>query len=244
MNTLKKFKWFWMAFTVLSVFTVAVFSRALIFSPFRFDPQPIGQFEAEINGSKQKNDVWVNMGSMEDLQAELTEEWSKEGWHPVHHGMDFAPTLLGLEAAPDILSPYLQMEIFEKKDSYRTLSLLQDSEKNQTYGWVSDTPKNVFDLSQAQAHWDFPFQPPLQAKRLYCQKNLNFQMAFIFIPPQRNLAAFFQKLSSFQNFELRYLGQSNDRASYMLSKGRLRLLALLDNGQKESVISLVYFAKK
>lgn len=226
------------------VFTVVVFSRALIFSSFHFYPQPIGEFEAELNGSKQKNEVWVNAGNMKELQAELTKEWMKEGWTPVSQGMDFAPTLLGLRAAPDVLSPYLQMKMFEKSNAYRTFSLLEDSERGQTYGWVSETPKNILDLSQARAHWDFPFFPPSQAVRLYCQKSQNFQMAFIFIPANQDLTSLFLKLCVSQNFDLHPLGRSNDRPSYMLGKGKLRLLALLDYGQKENVISLVYFSKK
>jgi len=243
-SSIKKFKWFWITFVGLVVFTVAVFSRAIIFSSFHFNPQLIGEFEAELNGAKQKNEVWVNEGSMQDLQEELTKEWSKQGWTVVSQGMDFAPTLLGTSKAPDILSPYLQMKLFEKNNSYRTLSLLQDSERLQTYGWVSETPKSILDLSQAQAHWNFPLTPPAQAIRLYCQKTMNFQMAFIFIPTQRDLFPLFQNLCASQHFALHSLGRSNDRSSYMLAKGNLRLLALLDHGQKEDVISLVYLSKK
>lgn len=239
-----KFKWFWITFFGLTVFAISVFSRALIFSSFHFDPQPIGEFEAELNGSKQKNEVWVNAGSMKELQENLTKEWMKEGWTPVSQGMDFAPTLLGLEAAPDVLSPYLQMKMFEKNEAYRTLSLLEDSERGQTYGWVSETPKKILDLSQAQAHWDFPLAPPPQAIRLYCQKTSNFQMAFIFLSSKDDLVPLFKNLCFSQSFDLRPLGRNNDRLSYMLGKGKIRLLALLDYGQKENVISLVYFRKK
>jgi hypothetical protein len=237
-------KWFWTTFLGLWIFTVAVVCRALIFSNFRFNPKPIGDFEAELNGSKQKNEVWVNTGRMKDVQAELTKEWINQGWNPVAQGMDFAPTLLGLGNSTDVLSPYLQIKMFEKDENYRTLSLLEDSEQCQTYGWVSETPKNILDLSQARAHWTFPFQPPDQAIRLYCQKSMNFQTAFIFLPSNQEPLKLFQDLCLSQNFEVRSLGQSNGRLSFILAKGNLRLLALLDYRQKENVISLVYFPKK
>jgi hypothetical protein len=238
-----KFKWFWMTLLGLSIFTVAVFSRALIFGTHSFNPQIIGSFDADLNGLKQKNEIWVNSGNINDLQKELTQAWEKEGWAQVAQGMDFAPTLLGLNGMKDVLSPYLQMKLFEKGKMYRSLNLLQGSQNDQTYGWVSETPKDILDPSKAISHWDFPLRPPVQAKRLYLEKYMDCQMAFIFVPANLNPKTLFSNLCTDQNFELVSLGQTNERASFMLMKGHLRILAMLDYGSKENLISMVYFNK-
>jgi hypothetical protein len=225
------------------MFTIAVFSRALIFSPHHFSPQVIGTFDADLNGSKQKNEVWINSGSMMESQKELTQDWLKDGWAPVAQGMDFAPTLLGLDNAPDVLAPYLQMKMFEKDGVYRFLSLLQDSEKDQTYGWVSETPKKILDPSQALSHWEFPLMPPKNPSKLYLQKCMNCQMAFIFMSQNTDLTGVFKTSCANQDFDLIPLSRSNDRLSFMLKKGKIRILAMLDYGENENLISLLYFPK-
>lgn len=243
MTSKGKNKWFWFTFTFLTVFTLSVVSRALIFSPLRFEPKILGHFETEMNGSKQDNQVWVNDGNLKDLEKTIVQDWTGLGWKTVAQGMDFAPSLLGIGKTSEILSPYIQMKVFQKNDTLRTLSLMQDPQGDRTYGWVSETPKDVLDLERARTHWDFPFSPPKYAQRLICQKNPKFELAFIFLPPNGDLPKAFHQICSAQGFQIKPFQDAQNHLGYLLSRGSVRLLAILDAVEKEDRISLVCFKK-
>jgi hypothetical protein len=238
-----KNKWFWFTFTFLTVFTLSVVSWALIFSPLRFEPKILGHFETEMNGSKQNNQVWVNDGNLKNLEKTIVRDWTGSGWKPMAQGMDFAPSLLGIGKTSEVLSPYIQMRVFQKNDTLRTLSLMQDPLGDRTYGWVSETPKDILDLEKARAHWDFPFTPPKYAQLLICQKNPKFQLAFIFLPTNRDLSKAFNQICLAQGFQIKPFQDTPDHWGYLLSRGSVRLLAILDATEKEDRISLVRFSK-
>ena len=236
-------KWFWATLVSLSLFTLSVFSWALIFSPLRFDPMTLGHFESEMNGTTQDNVIWVNDGNLKGLQTLIEQDWARSGWHPVAQGTDFAPSMLGFGKGTNILSPYLQMKVFEKSDRFRTLSLMQDSQGDQTYGWVAETPKDILDPVKARAHWDFPFSAPKTATRLICQKNPKFRIAFIFLPKGGDLPEVFDGLCRNQGFQIKPFQDTPGHLGYLLQRGSARLMALLDPTGKEDLISLVLFEK-
>lgn len=236
-------RWFWVTLAFLFLFTLSVCSWALIFSPLQFDPKILGHFESEMNGSKQDNLIWVNDGSLKDLQGLIEKDWARAGWKPVAQGTDFAPSLLGFEKNSEVLSPYLQMKVFQKNETLRALSLMQDSQGDRTYGWVAETPKDILDLAKARAHWDFPFTPPKSATRLICQRNPKFQIAFIFLPKSQNLPRTFQGLCEDQGFQTKPFQNSPGHLGYLVHRGPARLLALLDQDGKDDLISLVHFLK-
>lgn len=236
-------KIFWATLASLCLFTLSVFSWALIFSPLRFDPQVLGHFESEMNGSAQDNVVWVNDGTLRALQVLIEQDWGRSGWRPVAHGTDFAPSMLGFGKGTNILSPYLQMKVFEKNDTFRTLSLMQDSQGDRTYGWVAETPKDILDPVKARAHWDFPFSAPKNATRLIYQRNPKFRIAFIFLPKGRDLPEVFRTICRDQGFQIKPFQDTPGHLGYLIQRGSARLLALLDPAGKEDLISLVLFER-
>ncbi|HVZ80575.1 MAG TPA: hypothetical protein VHE12_07225 [bacterium] len=238
-----KNRWFWSTFSFLTLFTLSVFSWALIYSPLRFDPRTLGHFKTELNGFQQDNILWVNDGEPKALGSLIDREWAHSGWRPVAQGMDFAPRLLGLSDLPTVLSPYVQMRVYENTGSYRTLGLMEDPQGDRTYGWVAESPKGLLDLQKARAHWSFPFAPPRDAKRLIHQQNPKFELAFIFLPKTHDLDDEFERSCRSQGFETRQFQGTPDHSDYLLVKGQVRLLALLEPGTKEDLISLVRFEK-
>jgi hypothetical protein len=236
--------WFWGTFFFLVFFTGSIFSWALIFSPIHFEPKTIEKFETEFNGSIQKNQIWVNDGRLKNLLPVIARKWKEEGWISYANGLDFTSSLLGEVGDTGTIPENLRLNIFRKKGFFKTLGLWEPLNESKTYGWESEVPDSAFNPDRAKAHWTFPFIPPPNTSRLYCQKLKNFQIAFISFPPRENLVAFFQQLCASQGFSLRLWSQDDGQKVYVLFKNNRRLLAVLNSEEGRDSLSLVSLNKR
>jgi hypothetical protein len=239
-----KQKWFWGTFLFLTIFTSTVIAWALIFSPVRFSPKTLQEFQTKINGTEEKNQIWVNEGHLKELLPVIVEKWDKEGWKIHGQKMDLTPAVLGLLDDSIDLEDNLQVRVFKKGDLYRTLGLWEPPGNDETYGWVGELPDRAFNPSLAVEKWDFPMAPPPNALRIYCQGLGNLKVALISLPPPRNFDDQFLAYCSSQGFTGKLWKKNEDESVYFLNQGGKKILAFLNMDEGEGHISLVSFDPK
>ncbi len=238
-----KQKWFWGTFAFWVIFAGTVMAWALIYSPVHFAPKFLSQYETEINGLKQKNELWVNEGHLTALLPVITQNWLKDGWRPAGNNLDLTSAILGALDENTDLSDQVQVRVFQKKDFHKTLGLWEPTGENQTYGWVSEIPDKALNPSTAKSNWHFPFIPPENSNRLYCQKLKNLQIALITLPADTRFEDHFHESCINQGFTQNLWRNDPDKKSYILSKGKTRLLAVLTAEGNQDSISLAYFLR-
>ncbi len=238
-----KRNWFWLTFLFWVLCTVSVVSWALIFSPARYAPQIIGRFQTRINGERQDTEIWRNEGRLKDLLPVITEAFQSQGWRPTRDGIDLAPALLGAAAEDSDLPSRLQVVVFQKKGSYKTLGLWEPRREGETYGWTSEIPDAAFNPQRARANWDFPLLPPADAQRFYCQSLRNFEVALVSRPGRKGVPGDFGRLCASQGFQARLWRKDDGRETYSLSKGKDRLLAVVARDGAQEWWTLVRFGR-
>ncbi len=228
-----KRKWFWITLIFWASFTCTVITWPLIYAPVRFDPKIIGEFETKVNGFKQKNIMWINEGNLNDLLPIILEKLTKEGWISVGKNMDLTPVLLGIADESEQPSKHLLIKVFQRKDFYKTLGLWEPVGAGKTYGFVGEIPDSIFSLSQAKTHWDLPFTPPSDSNSLYCQKLNNIDIGLISLPYQDKFGDVFHQLCVTRGFSEKLLSSETDKKIFVLTKGRIKILAIseIENGQ-------------
>jgi len=232
-------KWFWLTLVFLFIFTSSVISWAVIFSPIRFQPKIIEKFETQVNGLSQKNEVWVNQGSLEKLIPIITEKLAGDGWAVLGKSINLAPEFFGILDEESALDPKLQMKVFKKGKIYKTVGLWEASDENQTYGYVSEIPDASFSPIQARTQWKFPLKPPDDADELFCQKLENFQIALISLPMVKNPDNTLSQLCASQGFNRKLLRRESDKKTYLLSKSNTRIVAILSFEENQNYLSMV-----
>jgi len=231
-------KWFWFTLIFLFISTSSVISWAVIFAPIHFQPKIIEKFETQINGLKQKNEIWINQGSLEKLIPLIMEKWTNEGWVSEGSSLNLAPEFFGVLDESSSLDSKIQMKVFKKEKIYKTLGLLESADRNQTYGYVSEIPDAAFNPKQARARWKFPLLPPDTSDELFCQKLQNFQVAFISIPADKNPENTFNQLCLSQGFNQKIWRQEIDKKIYILTKGNKRIVAIISFEETRCHISM------
>ena len=237
-----KYKWFWL--TLLTWFVLGGISTwALIYSPFQLFPRKVSRFNVEVNGSIQKYELYELPNSLEDCLAGTTELWSKEGWMCRTGNINFANMLLGLKSDCSLLSTYLYISLFQKKDLFRVLGLWRNYDNTRTYQCIAEIPKKCFETGAGMAWWDFPISPPPDAFQPCCARFGDFQTAIWFQPSGQNLENKFIELFSNQGYEGKLWVKNDFETVYLLRKGKFRLLALLKSGERKDVISFLNLNK-
>jgi hypothetical protein len=231
--------WFWATIAFWGIFSSAVISWALIFTPIQFDPQTIHRFSTQINGLPQEHTLWVNSGPLNRLIPLIEAQYQKQGWQPVGSGFDFAPAALGTQDPSFAFPDSFQIKLFEKDGEARTLGLWQSPQADQTYGWACDTPQAIQDFGQARKNWDFPFLPPSTAVSFYVEKLKNFQVAIIILPVSPHPGEQFDEICRSQSFSKSPYAKGAQGASFILRKNNCRLLAQVISGRAQTSLSFV-----
>ncbi|MGH7739352.1 MAG: hypothetical protein ACREL1_04325 [bacterium] len=231
--------WFWGTLVFWAIFSSAVLSWALIFSPLAFDPRTIRHFQTHLNGIAQDQKIWVNPGKLNRLIPGLEARYRAQGWLPLGHGMDFAPAALGIENPAIGFPDSLQIKFFKKNGIYRTLGLWQSPQEDQTYGWTCDTSQDFQDWRQARSQWSFPFKPPANTSAFYAEKIGKLQIAILVLPASRNPSETFAALCRAQGFEETAYPGGPSAASFLLSKNRKRFVAQVQADPTRTSISVM-----
>jgi len=237
-------KWFWGTLVFWSVFAIALTGRALIYSNLRFDPQIISRYEIKTNGLAQSHQFWINEGCLSDLVPLVDDRLCQEGWSKCQGGNDLIPNLLQLEGLVPDISDRVQIKMFQKPGFHLALGLLQDQNEPKTYGWEGIYPDAVFNLDQARKGWDLPFPVPSDAKQLINEKLENLQISMLVLSPQKNLVERFQALCQEGNWRASEWKSGGEDPAFLLTRGRVKLLALLSRQDFEDVITLLKFDKR
>jgi hypothetical protein len=233
-----KYKWFWITLALWFVLG-AITSRALIFSPFQFTPQKIAHLEPTVNGQKQSDDFYVLLNCLQDCLITTTKHWEEAGWKCVTPGANIASLLLGLKNNDTILSSYIQLRLFQKKESYRLLGLWNDEKNRKTYECVCEFPISIFSEKASINHWDFPLKPSSGAFRPFCFNYGGQHIASWEQPSDGNGEYQFHQLFSNQGFTGRLWSRRNEETVYILQKGSIKLLAVIRPQNMRTSISLV-----
>ena len=237
-----RYKWFWMTLLFWTGCGVAVSAWALIFSPHRPDFSEIAAFSGEVNGSRQDHEISVSAVSLEDARVETEGRWRREGWTPVGGPANFASVVLGLKD-DGLLDPTLRVSLFAKEGRYRVLGFLRDPRKNLTYRWVGEIPKETFNAPSPGDPWDFPIAPPRWALHPYFGRLGEFQMATWGFPSDNASQERFLETCRVQGFEGKIFSESGGEIVYILTRGSVRLIAVLTGGNSVREVSLVWLGK-
>ena len=239
-----KYKWFWITLTTWVILGTIFSCWAFIYSPLKLDWREKVQFNGSLNGFKESNTVDIVSGALADCLEQTKKQWEIEGWKPMTGGLNLAPLLLGLSSDHNLLSPYLYVGIFQKKDYYRVLSFYNDYRLNQTYRLVSEIPQKAFNPKEILNHWNFPLKPPVEAFSPYCGEFKKFGIALWFLPFDKNSQDHFQAFCSDQGFDYRLWKTEDKEKIFTLRKGNIRLIAVLNTEDKKNVISMVRLDSK
>ncbi len=231
--------WFWATIVFWFILAGAFVGRALIFSPDRFSPKTICQYESTTNGVKETNRVWVNEGRLKSLLPIITNKFRSEGWTPEGRELDLTPLLLELSEENPSLEGRLEIHAFKKAGATKALGLLENPSSDTTYGWEGELPDSVFNPSQSRSSWNFPFTPPEDSRELFCQKLMNFRIGLIYLDHDNGLYQRFSSLCLRQGFRIRPWRGDPEREVFLLSKPSFKLLAVLNPQPLEDVIALV-----
>lgn len=237
-----QYKWFWITFCGWC-FTAAVGAWALIFSPFHLNSKKISEFSSEVNGTVGINQILVCASPLPESLRATTQQWQSEGWKCTTGTLNLAPLLLKSSkenwAGLDSLA---QLRIFQKGDSYRLLGLLSDFNDNQTYEWIAEVPKKAL-KSLKPSEVDFPLKPPSTALDIRTVKSKKIETCMWSLRSPKKPDAQFMDTYASQGFSGRLWSKQNRESIYILRRGTLRLLAVVEAGNKKSSISVVKLDK-
>ncbi len=241
---MKKNRWFWGTLLFWVLFSLAVTSRALIYSQLSFDPKIISRYEIHANGLTQSNQFWVNDGCLTDLLPLLERHYKQEGWTPCLSGKDLVPDLLQLEGlAPDI-SDQFQIKMFQKPGCRLALGLLQSADSPQTYGWEGVLPDACLNLKQERKAWGLPFPAPLEATQLISEKLENLEFGVALFNREKDLTDLFKSLCIRDQWKAIPLKPDAESLSFLISKGNEMLLAVLSHPDNGDSITFVKFKSR
>ncbi len=230
-------KWFWGTLIFLMLFSGSIVSWALISAPLRFGPQIISHFENDLNGQKQRTDIWVNQGRLTDLLPLVLSEMEKNGWKS--NGIDLSSALLGPSAKGLDFSDQLDVKVWEKDGTYRTIGLLQSKDADMTYGATSDFPKTAFDMNKTLKSWDFPIPPPDKKDLIFNVKLKNMKVGIILASGSENPFEKFTKNCYEAGYSMTLTEEEKNKKVFLLKNKKNRILAVFDRTQAANSIALV-----
>jgi hypothetical protein len=232
-------KWFWGAFLFLLTMSGAVISWALISSSLHFSPQVISHFENDLNGQKQKTDIWVNQGRLTDLTPLVLKTMDEQKWRPLSQGANFTNALLGIPDQNFDFSDQLQIKVFEKDGIYRTLSMLQSKDTDVTYGATSDIPKIAFNAGNAKNNWNFSIPVPNGAQLIYGVKLQNMKLGLILYPHVRVPFNEFIQTCATAGYSVNLEQEEKNKKVFLIANKKNRILAIFNQEDSHNCISLV-----
>ncbi len=237
-----KFKWFWITFIVWCLLG-GVGAWALIFSPFSFTSTKVTEFKAEINGGTAESQILVSSASLGSSLDSLTKEWQAEGWNRVSGNLNLASILLDMpKGYARVLDSIVQVQMFQSKDSFRLLGLWSDFNDHQTYEWVTDVPQKIM-KSQKPADVDFPLKPPAKAANVLTIKSGKIEVCSWSLASQTESPAQFTSIFALEGFNSYLWSKQPGEWFYILNRGSIKLLAVVQTKGEENLISLVKLDK-
>lgn len=233
MRYFARYKWFWL--TLGLWFTVGTFSAwALIFSPFHLNLTTISEFSATVNGVEQIDRIFVSHTSPATDIGALTKEWQETGWVSASGGINLVNVILGTpsDQRPTI-DRLAQLRLFRRKDRIRLLGTLA-AQGGQTYHWVSEMPTRAIERPDTTTI-DLPLQPPMEATDIATVKMGGIQAIVFTIPNSFD----FHSLYLEQGFSSRDLPGHRDQEAYLLQKGGMKMMAVVEKTHGQSRVSLM-----
>lgn len=238
---MKNQKWFWM--TLGTWCFIAAGAWALIFSPFHLRSREISEFSVKVNGADEKNQIWACEVSVPKSLESLSHEWESEGWKCSTGKFNLASALLLLPPEDqEILAQVIQLRVFEKKHFYRLLGAINNPEENQTYGWTAEFPQAALQ-SQNPSKIDFPLKPPAGAFEILDLEFQKMAACSWSLPAVKNPRIQLQRIYTAQGFSGRLFAQQDGESVYILQRGPIKLMAVLEVADKKSTISVVKLDK-
>jgi hypothetical protein len=238
----KNRKWFWLTFGAWC-FIASVGAWALIFSPFSWESKEISEFSLQVNGSIETHQIRLGSGSVKGTLDALTYQWEQEGWRCETRDVDLAAFMTNVPLEYEkAMASIVQLRVFKGKDSYRILGLLNDPEKDQTYQWIAEIPKAAV-RGQNPSQTDFPLKPPVNAINVFTVKSEKMDASLWSFPRQKNTESQFVDIYVSQGFSGHLWARQSYDSVYILRKGSIRLLGIVDQGSKKNMISLVKLNK-
>jgi len=237
---MKGHSWFWLTFlTWCLIGTMAAW--ALITSSSDMDLKQVAKFDISINGTTEPNRIQVTSEPLDRSLAEMTQRWEKEGWTPLPKGLDFISTLLDLPPQyARSLDPLAKLAVFQDKggENFRILGLLRDGSNERTYQWTVELPKKALRPSDP-SRLPFPFKPPTQAADVV---SITTGKVDVLGWKERSGIGAEEALSrccSSQGFDKKELSRNDGESVFIVQKGPVKLLAVVDRGPQDGTVALV-----
>jgi hypothetical protein len=239
---MKNHKWFWMTFGAWC-FIATMGAWALIFSPFHLNLKKISEFQVKINGYSSKSQVLTTSAPIDRSLNAITRQWESEGWKSLTNNLNFAPILMNIpEKYENLASTLVQLQIFQKNEDYRLLGLLNDVNDNQTYQWIDEVPKKAI-KGQDPSKIEFPLKPPQNASNVFTIKSEKVETCSWSLPAGPRIENQFIHTYASQGFNGRIWSRRTGESTYILQRGSIKLLAVLDQSGNKNIISLVKLNK-
>lgn len=239
---MKNYKWFWMTFGGWC-FITTMGAWALIFSPFHLNSKRISEFQVEINGYSALNQVLTSSFPIDRSLKAITGQWESEGWKSITNNFNMAPILMNIpEKYEKLASSLVQLQMFEKNGDYRLLGLLNDMNSNQTYQWINEFPKKAI-RGQDPSKVEFPLKPPQTASNVFTIKSEKVKTCSWSVPVSFRIEDQFIHTYALQGFSGRVWSKRTGESIYILQRGSVKLLAVLNQSGNKNIISLVQLNK-
>ncbi len=122
------------------------------------------------------------------------------------------------------------------------LGLLSDFNDNQTYEWIAEIPQKAL-KSPKPSEMDFPFKPPSPALDIMDVKSGKIEICRWSLMSSKDPNLQFSETYAAQGFSGRLWSKQNGESVYILQRGTLRLLAVVEADHEKILISVVKLDK-
>lgn len=237
-----QYKWFWLTFCGWC-FIVSVGGWALISSPFHLNSEKISEFSVQVNGAAEVHQILVCHSPLQESLRAISRQWQNDGWKCVTGTLNVAAIALKLpQGARSGLDSLAQLRVFQKGSLFRLLGLLSDFDDEQVYEWVVEVPQRALkNLKPSEV--DFPLKPPSNALGIMDIKFEKIEACSWLLQSSKNPDLEFTSTYSAQGFSGRLWSKQDRKSIYILHRGFLRLLAVVEPEKEKNLVSVVKLGK-
>ncbi len=217
---------------------------ALIFAPFHLNSKKISEFQLKINGYPSQNQVLASSAPIDKSLNAITGQWESEGWKSQTNTINLAPILMNIpENYEKLASSLVQLQIFQKNGDYRLLGLFDNSNNNQTYQWIEEVPKKAIQ-SEDPSKVEFPLKPPQSALNVFTIKSKKIETCGWSFSSSSKIEDQFIHTYASEGFNGKIWSKHTGESVYILQRGTIKLLAVLNQSGNRNTISLVKLNKR